>query len=49
MKVEKVNYDLPGQAFVFACRIVMLCKILDKKPGVSRALANLLVIKKVTL
>ena len=38
--MEKTNYDLPVRTFDFACRVVMLCKMLDKTPGVSRTLAN---------
>ena len=38
--MEKKKYDLPGRTFEFACRVVLLCKILVKKPGVSRTLAN---------
>ena len=38
--MDRAKYDLPGRTFAFACQIVMLCKILDKKPGVSRTLAN---------
>ena len=32
--------DLMGRTFVFACRVVELCKALDKRHGVSRTLAN---------
>jgi four helix bundle protein len=32
--------DLPERTFEFAKRIVMLCRYLDSKPGVSRMLAN---------
>jgi four helix bundle protein len=32
--------DLPDRAFHFSVRIVKLCRTLDKKPGVSRTLAN---------
>lgn len=32
--------DLMGRTFGFACRVVELCKALDKRHGVSRTLAN---------
>jgi four helix bundle protein len=32
--------DLPQRAFAFAVRIVNLCRVLDKEPGVSRILAQ---------
>lgn len=32
--------DLPERSFEFAKRIVLLCRALDEKPGVSRTLAN---------
>ena len=32
--------DLPERTFKFALRIVKLCQHLDRKPGVSRTLAN---------
>ena len=32
--------DLPDRTFEFARRVVMLCQVLDKMPGVSRTLAN---------
>lgn len=32
--------DLPERTFEFARRIVLLCRTLDEKPGVSRVLAN---------
>lgn len=32
--------DLPERSFEFAKRIVVLCRSLDEKPGVSRTLAN---------
>ncbi len=38
--MEKTHYDLPARSFDFACRVVELCKALDKRHGVSRTLAN---------
>ena len=32
--------DLPERSFGFARRIVLLCRVLDEKPGVRRTLAN---------
>ena len=32
--------DLPDRTFEFARRVVVLCRFLDEKPGVSRTLAN---------
>ena len=32
--------DLPERTFEFAVRVVNLCRILDKSPGVSRTLAR---------
>lgn len=32
--------DLPARSFEFARRIILLCRVLDEKPGVSRTLAN---------
>lgn len=32
--------DLPERSFEFAKRIVLLSRVLDEKPGVSRTLAN---------
>lgn len=32
--------DLPELSFGFARRIVLLCRVLDEKPGVSRTVAN---------
>ena len=32
--------DLPERTFEFAKRIVLLCRALDKDPGVSRTLSN---------
>jgi four helix bundle protein len=32
--------DLPERTFEFARRVVLLCRALDEKPGVSRTLAN---------
>jgi four helix bundle protein len=32
--------DLPERTFEFAKRVVLLCRFLEKKPGVSRTLAN---------
>ncbi len=32
--------DLPERTFEFAKRIVLLCRFLEKKPGVSRTLEN---------
>jgi len=39
LKDERKN-DLPELSFGFARRIVLLCRVLDKKPGVIRTLAN---------
>jgi four helix bundle protein len=39
MKGERKS-DLPERSFEFAKRIVVLCRSLDEKPGVSRTLAN---------
>ncbi len=32
--------DLPERTFEFARRVVMLCRVMDQTPGVSRTLAN---------
>lgn len=32
--------DLPERSFEFARRIILLCRVLDEKPGVGRTLAN---------
>ena len=32
--------DLPDRSFKFALQIVLLCRKLDEKPGVSRTLSN---------
>jgi len=37
---SKFKKDLPERTFEFARRVVMLCRGLDQKPGVSRTLAN---------
>ena len=36
----EVKSDLPERTFEFARRVVVLCRFLDEKPGVSRALGN---------
>jgi len=38
--MAKTLYDLPARSFEFACRVVGLCKVLDKQTGVSRTLAK---------
>jgi len=38
--MNQPKYDLPEWTFNFARRVVNLCQILDKTPGVSRTLAN---------
>ena len=35
-----VKSDLPERTFEFARRVVVLCRFLDEKPGVSRTLGN---------
>ena len=40
MNSEERRRDLPQRTFDFALRIVKLCLVLDKAPGVSRTLAN---------
>ena len=37
---EKVKGDLPERTFLFARRVVGVCRVLDGTPGVSRTLAN---------
>jgi len=32
--------DLPERTFEFARRVVLLCRFLEKRPGVSKTLAN---------
>ncbi len=32
--------DLPERTFEFAKRVMKLCRVLDEKPGVSRALGD---------
>lgn len=39
LKSERKS-DLPERSFEFAKRIVLLCRALDEKPGISRTLAN---------
>ena len=36
----EVKSDLPERTFEFARRVVVLCRFLDEKPGVSRTLGN---------
>ena len=36
----RVKSDLPERTFEFARRVVVLCRFLDEKPGVSRTLGN---------
>jgi len=38
--MNQPKHDLPEWTFNFARRVVNLCQILDKTPGVSRTLAN---------
>ena len=38
--MNQPKHDLPERTFNFARRVVNLCQILDKTPGVSRTLAN---------
>ncbi len=40
VKKAETFCDLPERSFLFAWQVVMLCKVLDKAPGVSRTLAN---------
>jgi four helix bundle protein len=37
---SKTKRDLPDRTFEFARRVVVLCRELDQKPGVSRTLAG---------
>jgi len=37
---SRSNVDLAGRTFEFARRVVNLCQVLDRTPGVSRTLAN---------
>jgi four helix bundle protein len=36
---QRGRVDLPDRTFAFASRIVELCRLLDKSPGVSRTLS----------
>lgn len=38
--MEQPKRDLPERTFEFALRVVNLCQVLDKTPGVSRTLSN---------
>ena len=38
--MEKPRRDLPERTFAFARQVVEFCMMLDRKPGVSRTLAN---------
>jgi four helix bundle protein len=39
VKIER-RRDLPERTFAFGVRVVKLCRLLDRTPGVSRTLAN---------
>ena len=39
-EIGRVKSDLPERTFEFAQRVVVLCRFLDEKPGVSRTLGN---------
>jgi four helix bundle protein len=39
-ELEAPRRDLPERTFEFAQRVVLLCRVLDQTPGVSRTLAS---------
>ena len=39
-EIDQPRRDLPERTFAFARRVVKLCQVLDRSPGVCRTLAN---------